>query len=265
MQVHVRHTRLIATLLALLLCWNGFAHAARPSHRLALLHAALRQQQSPTPSAPPAAETTSPQPPTGIRERLRFAHTLFLNSTGDDQYFPLPQDATYNSLLNALNRWGRYRIVTDVKDADLVLQTHGVVTVTDTPGAPDPTTGAPTSTTSYESSLQLTLADPHTLAPLWVFHLPLQRAFRHKSQERSIAALGENTVSQLKLLAGDPLTRQEQASLKDANKNHAGLGIGILAGSVGLSLGLFFIARHSMKQNAANFCQQHNLSPCPGA
>lgn len=268
MQHRVCHRNSVtAILLAVMLCWNGFAHAARPSRRLALLQAAL-QQQSPGVSAAPAPETKAPPPPAqpaGVRERLRSAHTLLLTETGNDASFPLSGDAVSNTVLDALNRWGRYTVVTDVHNADLVLQLHGVLTATDTPGAPDPTTGLSTSSVSYSASLQITVADPHSLAPLWVFHLPVQPALRHVSRTKNLSLLGEATVSQLKLLAGDPLTHQEQADLKQATSNHLGLILGLAAAGTALTLGLFFITRHSAQQDQANFCQQHNISPCPGS
>ena len=267
MQGHLRHTPFTATLLAVTLCWNGFAHAAKPSRHLAPLLQDAIHQQSPSPSAtqPTEPTATAPPQPGGVRERLRFAHTLLLTQTGNDPYFTLSRDDTFNTVLDALNKWGRYGIVSDVNHADLVLQLHGVAIATETAGAPDPTTSAPTSSVVYSSSLQVTVADPHTLAPLWVFNLPTQPALRHKSRANNMALLGQNTVSQLKLLAGDPLSRQEQAQLKQATSNHLGLILGLAAAGTALSLGLFFIARHAAQQNQASFCQQHGITPCPGS
>lgn len=267
MHRQARRNSLTATLLAITLCWNGFAHAASPSRRVALLHAAMQQQQSPAPSTtqPIAPGAQPPQQPAGIRDRLRFAHTLLLTETGNDRGFSPSKDAVFNSVLDALNQWGRYRIVTGTGQADLVIQLYGVVTATDIPGAPDPTTGAPTSSTNYTESLQVTVADPQTLAPLWVFHLPVQPALRHKSRTNNTTLLGQATVSQLKLLDGESLTRQEQAQLKQVTGSHLGLILGLTAAGAALTLGLFFISRHLAQQNQASFCQQHGISPCPGS
>ncbi len=262
MQAHVRFTARIAQLLVLTLCWNVFAHAAKPSRRLALLHAAMQTQTS-TPAAP---ESTAAKPQsTGVRDRLRFAHTLALTEIGNDQYFVLSKDDVFNSALDAMNHWGRYKIVTDVTQADLVLQLHGVVTATDTAGAPDPTTGTPTSSVSYYDSLQVTVADPHTMAPLWVVNLPVQPALRSKARATNTALLGSATVSQLKLLVGDPLTHQEQVQLKQATNRHLGLILGVSAAGVAAVIGLFFLGRHAAQQNQASFCQQHGITPCPGS
>lgn len=265
MQRQVRRTSLTAIVLAFMLCWNSFAHAAKPSRRLALLRAAMQQSAAPSSPSPDGSAAQSAPQPAGVRERLRFAHTVFLTDTGNDRYFTLSEDDTSNTVRDALNQWGRYQIVTDVNQADLVLQLHGVVTATDTAGAPDPNTGAPTSSVSYSASLQVTVADPHTLAPLWVFHLPVQPALRHKSRAYNTALLGQATVSQLKLLAGESLTRQEQAQLKQATGNHLGLILGLGAAGAALTVGLFFIARHASQQNQASFCQQHGITPCPGS
>ena len=254
MQQALRHTRTIAALLALTLTWNGFAHAAKPSHRLALLQAASQPAATPQQPTPPAQ-------PLGARERMQVAHTIFLTQTGNDPNFALSATDTYNTVLNALNQWSRYRLATDASQADLVLQLHGVALATTTGG----THNDPGGSVSYASVLHLTVADPHTLAPVWEVSIPVQAALRAKTRNRNVTATGQNAVSQLKLLAGDPLSRGEQAQLKEASNSHLGGFLLLGAGGLALTLGLFFISRHAAQQNAASFCQQHNLTPCPGA
>ena len=265
MQQAVRHTRTIAALVAFTLTWNGFAHAAKPSRRLALLQATAQQAQppvvAPAQTPAPVPQGTAPAQPLGARERMQFAHTLLLARTGNDPNFGLSDTEAYNTVLNALNQWGRYRIVTDAAGADLVLQLHGVTVADTTPGGPH----NPGGTVTYASILHLTVVDPHTLAPLWEVSVPVQAALRSRTRDRNIALVGENAVSQLKLLAGDRLSRQEQAQLKQASDSHVGRFLLLGAGGLALTLGLFFLARHSAQQNAASFCQQHGLSPCPGA
>lgn len=275
MQHAIRTTlRCTAMILSFALLLNQFAHAAAPSHKLATLQAAQQQttQQPPAPiqrQSPEPATAEAPPPPTPeaiARQRLLSAHTLYLARGTQDARFPAAPDDAYNLVLNNLKNWGHYQIVDNIAQADLVLQLRDAVhtSVIDASDPNDPSA----SDVYYLPSFQLTLADPSTLAPLWTVNVSVPTTVKIKHQPALTAAAAENLVSQLKLLAGDPLTAQDETAQKQVTHyyhSHAVLGIGLVVGGVAASLALFFIVRHSMKQNAANFCKQHNLSPCPGA
>lgn len=264
-----RRVRSIAVTLVFLLMWDGFAHAARPSSRLAALQAAVHPQRATGAPAlhalllggegPARADGPTPTPPLPLRDRMVAAHTVFLAQTGVDSNFAISATDAYNTVLNAVNQWGRYRVVSDASQADVVFQLHGEAVAYSDPGDSN---SAPT--VSYLSTLRLTVADPHTLSPLWVLNVPVQPAVRHKTRLNNTALAGENVVSQLKQLVGDPLTAQDQAGLKTIRASHKNL---IVFGAVGaaLTLGLLFLGLHLMHSRASSFCQQHNLSPCPGA
>jgi len=276
-QSAIRSTlRSIAFALAFALLFNQFTHAATPSHSLtaalqqqAALRAAQQAQQTlPAPiernDASQTGPSATPLTPEALgRQRLLSAHTLYLAKSTQDANFPASPDDAYNLVLSNLKNWGHYQIVDSVAQADLVLQLRdavhtSVVDSTDNTG----------STVYYLPSFQITIADPSTLSPLWTVSSSVPTAIKHKSQSSLLSAATTNIVSQLKLLTGDSLTSQDLAAQKQVTHyNHArvGLAVGLVAAGAALSLGLFFLFKHNAQQNQAAFCQQHNISPCPGA
>lgn len=251
--------RSTSTLLIFALTWNVLGHAARLSRKLP--PQASAQQQAP---APPGPQAAPPAPGMSVAGRMLAAHTVFLAQPTVDPYFAVSPTAAYDAVLNALNQWGRYRIVSDASQADLVLQIHGQVTSFSTSGtAPDYTPDV-----YYVSTLQLTVADPQSLSPLWVVAAPLTWRPSRKLHTTTVAVAGENVVSNLKQVVGDPLTAQDKADLKlvqTAERNVKRtmfilIGVGTGAVVAGTLIGL-----HMMHSNAASFCQEHNITPCPGA
>ncbi len=255
-----RNIRSTTTLLILALTWDGLAHAAKPSSKLAALIAAT-QTPGPVTTSPaqlPAAQDTVPAP--SARDRLRAAHTVYLAPPKVDPHFAVSGTEAYDAVLDSLNQWGRYRIVSDASHADLVLQLHGQVTEFDTAGTPPDYTPS----VYYSSSLALTVADPQNLAPLWEVKVPVQTGFGRKARTLKVATSGQNVVSNLKLAAGDTLTSQDKTALKtiSAAKNRAVIILVVSAAAVALAA---LLSVHFMHKNAADFCQAHGLTPCPGA
>lgn len=260
MQSAIRSTlRTIAFALSFALLFDQFTHAATPSHRLdaalrqhAALHTAQQAQQAP-PTTPEAL----------ARQRLLTAHTIYLAKSTQDANFPASPDDAYNLVLANLKNWGRFQVVDSINQADLVLQLRDAVK---TSVVDDPNDSG--STVYYLASFQLTIADPSTLSPLWTVNAGIPTSLKHKTQSSLVSASAQNLVSQLKLLTGDSLTTQDLAAQKQiTHYDHArvGLGIGLAAAGVALSLGLLFLFKHNAEQNQAAFCQQHGISPCPGA
>lgn len=257
-----QYTRNISLLLILALTWDACAHAAKPSSKLAALQAAVHQQGPAATSSTPArsSQASTPAPGLSARQRMLAAHTVYLEQPTLDPHFAASATATYNAVLDALNQWGRYRVVAEATEADLVLQLHGQVTEVDDTGTPPDYTPS----VYFLSNLHLTVADPHSLSPLWEAKAPLQNGITRKARTLHVSTSGQILVSDLKLAVGDQLTTQDRASLKSIHTAHQRaivfgvLGIGALAGFTILGI-------HLARRNAANFCQQHNLSPCPGA
>jgi hypothetical protein len=226
------------------------------------------QSQSAQAQQPPAPVERNPADPSLspealARQRLLAAHTLYLAQSTQDANFPASPDDAYNLVLNDLRNWGHYQIVDSVAQAGLVLQLRDTVHTS----VVDDTTDAG-STVYYLPSFQLTLADPSTLSPLWTVSSSIPTAVKHRSQTTLLADAAQKIVSQLKLLAGDPLTASDQAAQKQVTHyyhSHIVLATVLAAAGIGLGVGLVFLFRHNAQQSQAAFCQAHNISPCPGA
>lgn len=254
-----RNIRSITTLLILAITWDGLAHAAKPSTKLAALIAATTP--GPVRSLAPSNPPQDPAPaPLSARERLRSARTVYLATPTVDPHFAVSGTDAYNAVLNSLNQWGRYRAIPDATQADLVLQLHGQVTETDTPGTPPDYMPS----VYYNSSLELTVADPQSLSPIWTVKVPVQSGFGRKARTLKVTTSGNNVVSSLKLAAGDTLTSQDKASLKTISTAQHKTVIFAVAGVAAVALAAL-LSLHFMHKNAADFCQAHGITPCPGA
>jgi hypothetical protein len=89
----------------------------------ALMFAVLAKAQTPA-TAPPPPASLAPVPPP-----LLNAKTVFISNAGADSgLFPHPfsgdPDRPYNAFYAAIQGWGRYQLVSDPSDADLVFELH---------------------------------------------------------------------------------------------------------------------------------------------
>jgi len=87
-----------------------------------LVSAVLLLAVSATAQAPPPPLTLAPVPPT-----LLNAKTVFISNAGADSgLFPHPfsgdPDRPYNEFYAAVQSWGRYQVVADPSEADIVFQ-----------------------------------------------------------------------------------------------------------------------------------------------
>lgn len=215
-----------------------------------------------TPTAGPSGNNPL-SPEAAARARLLSAHTLYLAKTTQDASFPASPDDAYNLVLADLKNWGHYQIVDNIAQADLVLQLRDAVHTSVVDDVND--TG---SSVYYLPSFQLTIADPSTLSPIWTVSVSVPTTLKSSHEPALVSAAAENLVAQLKLLVGDPLTAQDRAAAKQVTHyyhSHVAFAVVFIAAGTALSVALFFIIRHHMQQNAASFCQQHGISPCPGA
>jgi len=257
--VQYLRSAIVSVLIAVVL-FTQTAAAQEPSMQPAPQQPAPVERQDPGQTGPSNAQLT---PEALARRRLLSAHTLYLAKSTQDANFPASPDDAYNLVLANLKNWGRFQIVDSIAQADLVLQLRDAVR---TSVVDDPNDAG--STVYYLASFQLTLADPSTLSPLWTVNTGIPTSIKHKTQSQLLTASAQNLVSQLKLLTGDSLTAQDLAAQKQVTHYYharTGLVIGLAAAGVALSLGLFFLFKHNAEQNQAAFCQQHGISPCPGA
>jgi hypothetical protein len=195
--------RSISALLAFTLTLTQFAQAARPPRRLA----APQQTSAPTPT-----ETLTPE--ALAQARLLSAKNIFISNDGADSDFPADPGAGVAHFSAALRSWGRYNVVSSVKQADLVLQLRSASA---TSVVDDTINGSPSSIyrTPY---FRLNIADPATLKPIWSITVPVRTGIRKKDKANFLDVSAQNLTSQLKLLDGDPLSTHETAELQDSTR-----------------------------------------------
>lgn len=205
-------------------------------------------------------------PEAHVRQQLQSAHTLFIEDDGEDSEFPARDTNAYMRFVTSMQNWGRYRIVTDVKSADMVLQFRAAASTTVVNG----TTDDPTASIYHRPYLKLVLATPDTLAPVWTVTVPV---FSGKSHGKDLFDLSiSNATSQVKLLAGDALTTQEKAGIDyiaTQHRHHLVLALGLTAVFVGAAIGTGIIMKNKFdaaaardKQAQLDFCQQNHIPNC---
>jgi hypothetical protein len=135
----------------------------------------------------PSAALAAPVPP-----RIASAKKAFISNAGEqrnpsgDLNFSGGPDRVYNQFYAAMKDWGRYELVPDPADADLVLE----IRLADIPQG------------SY-NELRLTLLDPRTRVTLWTFSEHAEYAGRQKTREASLdRALSLISDDLKKLVAG---------------------------------------------------------------
>jgi hypothetical protein len=141
----------------------------------------LRAQESPAASA-------APVPP-----RIASAKKVFISNAGEqrnpagDLSFGGGPDRAYNQFYAAMKDWGRYELVSDPADADLVLE----IRLADIPQGP------------YKE-VQLVLLDPRTHVTLWTFSEHAEYAGRQKTREASLDRALSLVSDDLKKLVAGP-------------------------------------------------------------
>ncbi|MGA9979038.1 MAG: hypothetical protein WBQ08_10460 [Candidatus Sulfotelmatobacter sp.] len=141
----------------------------------------LRAQE---PSAPSAAP---------VPTRIASAKKAFISNAGEqrnssgDLYFSGGPDRVYNQFYANMKDWGRYELVPDPADADLVLE----IRLADVPQG------------SY-NEVRLVLLDPKTHVTLWTFAEHAEYAGRQKTREASLDRALALISDDLKKLAAAP-------------------------------------------------------------
>jgi hypothetical protein len=133
-----------------------------------------QQQQSQSPDAPPA-----PVPPA-----IFAAKKVFLSNAGADSgLFPHPfsgsQDRAYNQFFAALQKWGRYDLVSDPDEADLVFQLR--LTAPSGPANPNKQKGASDPLPTF----RLEIVDRKSHYTLWTVTESVTVAFLQKTHDRN--------------------------------------------------------------------------------
>jgi hypothetical protein len=216
--------------------------------------------QQPPPTVP---SLNTPVPP-----QIRAAHRIFLANDGSAPNFPIDPNVAYEGFYNALRTWGHYEFADSAQSADLVFQLRGVAPITDVSGGHG---GVYSSTTP---AFQLTIRDPKTNTRLWTVTSPVFSTGGKTKRDYWQNVDITNLVSRLKVLAGQPLSATETASLTTYPKNHnartalilTGVLVGVAAGGAVALHAAFEHSLSDMKASQDAFCQANNipLSECAG-
>jgi hypothetical protein len=203
-----------------------------------------------------------PSPNTPVPAQIRTAHSIFLANEGYDPNFPLDPNAAYSAFYDAIQSWGHYQLAPSAQEADLVFQLHGIAPIT---GISGDRYGVYSSTSP---AFQLTIRDPKTNTRIWTVTSPVFPAPKRSTVDYWQNIAVTNLVSRVKVLAGQPLSPAESASLTTVPNYHRGRNAAILIGAgVAATVGISVIAVHEMHNSQADFCKAHNipLSLCAGS
>lgn len=150
----------------------------------------LRSQQT------ASAVATAPLPPA-----IRSAQRVFLSNAGSDSgLFPHPfsggPDRAYNQFYAELKSWGRYGIVPDPQDADLVLELQ----LTSPPGPAD--ANKQKGASDPWPMFRLVIYDQKSHYILWVLTETIQPATLQKTHDRNFDESLSQLIAELKNVSG---------------------------------------------------------------
>lgn len=108
---------------------------------------------------------------------------------GDVSSFPSTYsggpERAYNEFFQGMLQWGRYQLVSDPKDADVIFAIRFV----DSPGLSNP-------------QIRLGINDPHTGASLWGFAEEINGAFRKKNRDAAFSQTVAQVMNDVQQLVG---------------------------------------------------------------
>lgn len=210
-----------------------------------------------------------PLQPTGpVPASIAAAHKVLLTTVGVSPNFPLDPGQVYNDVYADLQAWGHYKLVSTPQEADLIFELREVAPRSEIYG------GHGYVYSAHSPAFLLTIVDPKTQLALWTITSPVYLAGKNQVYAHWVSLAESNLVSRIKVVAGQPLTSQEQADLTTIPKNHYGRNAMIATGAVlALGLGAGLIAHHEFENSLANakkqqdaFCTANHipLNECAG-
>jgi hypothetical protein len=212
------------------------------------------------------AQQTTPAAP--VPSQIQQAQTIFLTNSASDPNFPIDQTKAYNDIYEALQTWGRFKLVTSPEQADLVFQLKGIAPITDVSG----NRGGVYSVTS--PAFQLTILDPKSNIAIWTITSPVNITGKNEVLAHWVSISETNLVSRVKVVSGQSLSPDETADLTTVPKYHNGRTALIIVGVVvGAAVAGGLIGYHEYENSLANqktsqdaFCTANNipLSQCAG-
>ncbi len=147
---------------------------------------------------PPAPLSLAPVPPA-----LLNAKTVFISNAGADSgLFPHPfsgdPDRPYNEFYAGIQSWGRYQLVADPSDADLVFELK--LTAPNGPSNPNKQNGAADPLPMF----RLVILDRKTHYVLWALTESIEFAFLQKTHDNNFDAALAAITMDLKRLTSAP-------------------------------------------------------------
>jgi hypothetical protein len=148
--------------------------------------------------APPAPISLAPVPPA-----LLNAKTVFISNAGADSgLFPHPfsgdPDRPYNEFFAAIQAWGRYQIVTDPSEAEVVFELQLIAPLG--PSAPNKQYGASDPVPMF----RLVIFDRKTHYVLWALTESIMVAVLQKTHDNNFDAALNAITMDLKRLTSAP-------------------------------------------------------------
>ena len=164
----------------------------------ALMFAVLANAQRPAPASPPPPASLAPVPPA-----LLNAKTVFISNAGADSgLFPHPfsgdPDRPYNEFYSGIQSWGRYQLVADPSEADLVFELK--LTAPYGPSNPNKQNGAADPLPMF----RLVILDRKTHYVLWALTESIDFAFLQKTHDNNFDAALNAITMDLKRLTSAP-------------------------------------------------------------
>ena len=166
----------------------------------ALFFAVQAVAQTPSASAPPPAVSLAPVPPA-----LLNAKTVFISNAGADSgLFPHPfsgdPDRPYNEFYAGIQNWGRYQIVGDPSEADVVFELQLIA-------PPGPSSGNKVNGASDPLPMfRLVVYDRKTHYVLWALTESITVAYLQKTHDNNFDLALNAITMDLKRLTSAPNT-----------------------------------------------------------
>ncbi len=157
---------------------------------LAIAVGAAPAMQAQQPNGTPAAPVPAP---------IVTGKTAFISNAGMDSMSLSvfrnagDPDQPYNEFYAAMKSWGRYKLVANPADADLVFEIRFTAPITDFGKV-----------TTYDPQLDLTIVDAKTHFTLWSLIEPVNGAMRKETWEKNVARGMTNLVNDVKRLSVPP-------------------------------------------------------------
>ena len=149
-----------------------------------------------------AAQKSKPTPPAPVPSPILTAKKVFIaNGGGDESLFDTPQytggpDRLYNEFYGAMKSWGRYELVGDPGEADLVFEIRLTLV------QPHRSKPLEVNDPEYDSLFHLSVRDMKTHETLWGLTEHAQAAILQGNRDKNFEQALNAIMSELRRIAG---------------------------------------------------------------